>query len=86
MATTLANPDNGIVEQGGGIFAIISPPGSDLNASQVPRIIAASAILITLSTIAVILRFIARYLSRAGLWWDDWTILLALVDFQSGRN
>ena len=75
----IPNPDNGIVEQGGGILAIMSPDGSNLSDTQVPRIIATSAVLITLSTIAVLLRFVARYLSKAGLWWDDWTILMALV-------
>lgn len=29
--------------------------------------------------IAVTLRFTARYVSRAGFWWDDYTILAALV-------
>lgn len=82
MSTILANPNNGIVEQGAGIQAILSPPGADLNANQAPTIIATSAVLISLSTIAVILRFIARHLSRAGLWWDDWTILLSLVCLQ----
>lgn len=31
------------------------------------------------ATISVVLRFIARYVARAGYWWDDWTILVALV-------
>ena len=83
--SAVANPDNGIVEQGGGILAIISPPGSNLSDNQAPRVIISSAILIALSTTAVILRFVARYLSRAGLWWDDWTILLALVRLVSMR-
>ena len=32
-----------------------------------------------LSTIAVALRFLSRRLGRASLWWDDWTILMALI-------
>jgi hypothetical protein len=31
------------------------------------------------ATLAVTLRFTARYVSRAGFWWDDYTILVALV-------
>ena len=33
------------------------------------------------ATLAVILRFIARRVSGAGLWWDDYTIAIALVRF-----
>lgn len=31
------------------------------------------------ATIAVALRFFARYVSSAGFWWDDYTIVLSLV-------
>lgn len=31
------------------------------------------------ATLAVMLRFTARYVSRAGFWWDDYTILVDLV-------
>ncbi len=31
------------------------------------------------ATLAVILRLIARYISSASCWWDDYTIVLALV-------
>ena len=31
------------------------------------------------ATIAVILRFIARKISPASFWWDDWTIIISLV-------
>lgn len=31
------------------------------------------------ATILVILRFISRHVARAGLWWDDYTIAIALV-------
>ena len=54
-------------------------PGLDLQADQSSRIVAASITLMVLSGIAVGMRFIARHLSRAGLWWDDWTILVAMV-------
>lgn len=32
-----------------------------------------------LSTLIVALRFLARRVSKAGLWWDDWLIVPALV-------
>ena len=35
------------------------------------------------ATIVVILRYIARYVARAGLWWDDYTIVAALVSTQA---
>ena len=44
-----------------------------------PLIIAISVVIIILSTLAVTFRFWSRMISKAGLWWDDWTILLALV-------
>lgn len=33
------------------------------------------------ATIAVALRFTARHVSRAGFWWDDYTIAMSLVSF-----
>ena len=64
-----------------GLMPLITPesPGLDVNANQGPRIIAVAAVLITISTMAVILRFVSRLVSQAGFWWDDWTILAALV-------
>jgi hypothetical protein len=34
------------------------------------------------ATIAISLRFAARYVSSAGFWWDDYTIALSLVSFR----
>ena len=64
-----------------GLMPLITPdyPGLDINANQGPKIIAVSAILIIISTIAVILRFVSRMVSKAGLWWDDWLIVGAMV-------
>lgn len=33
------------------------------------------------ATVITTLRFIARTVSRVGLWWDDYTIAVALVRF-----
>jgi hypothetical protein len=38
------------------------------------------------ATIVVILRYFARYAARAGFWWDDYTIVGALVSIQAFSN
>ncbi|KAL6718244.1 hypothetical protein ACLMJK_004332 [Lecanora helva] len=43
------------------------------------EILGAAISLMIISIITVALRFIARWRSGAQLWWDDWTILIALV-------
>lgn len=35
--------------------------------------------LTVIAIIAVILRLFARKISKASFWWDDWTIIIALV-------
>lgn len=45
-----------------------------------PEIVAVSSALIALATVAVTLRFWSRFVGKkAGLWWDDWLSLAALV-------
>lgn len=46
----------------------LNKPGFDLYANQKGRIIAASAALIVLTTVFVLLRLLSRRLSRVGLW------------------
>ena len=53
-------------------------PG-DIHASRVHLILGVSIALLVLSFVAVALRLLARRLSGAGLWWDDWLIIAALV-------
>lgn len=50
-------------------------PGGDRG----PTIVAVQIVMIVTATLAVALRFIARRISGAGFWWDDWMILAALV-------
>lgn len=52
---------------------------SFLAQSRVPAIYAAVITVSVLCTIAVALRFLSRRLVKAVLWWDDWTILAALL-------
>lgn len=49
--------------------------------TRVPDLYAATITLAVLQTIAVVARFAARKISAAKFWWDDYTILLALVRY-----
>ena len=44
-----------------------------------PLIIAVCSVLISLTVLAIALRFLSRRLAKAGFWWDDWLSLLTLV-------
>jgi hypothetical protein len=63
-----------------GLAPLTTPdvPGLDINANNSPKIIGVSIFLMVLATTFVVLRFVARHLSKAGLWWDDWLILAAM--------
>lgn len=50
----------------------------DIHASKTGTLLAADITLIILSGIAVALRLLSRRLSRVGLWYDDYAIMLAL--------
>jgi hypothetical protein len=63
-----------------GIYPILTlDPNADPSDSQQGRIMGVSIMLIALSSSVVCLRFVARILSKAGLWWDDWLILAAMI-------
>ncbi|KAJ5811861.1 hypothetical protein N7474_008162, partial [Penicillium riverlandense] len=55
------------------------PAGMDLSESLGPQIIGADMALLALATIAVIVRYISRSMSKAKFWWDDWVLAVALV-------
>ena len=55
------------------------PPGIDLRATQVPRILGVNIATFALAVMAICLRFIARRLTRLPYWWDDWLMLPAIV-------
>lgn len=57
------------------------PPGIDLSASQVPRILGVNIATFCLAVFAIIARFTARRLTHASLWWDDWLMLPAIVSY-----
>ena len=52
---------------------------TDLNATRQPQIIGVACMLLFLSTAAVVLRLLFRWKLSLGLWYDDYTIILALV-------
>ncbi|KAJ5819101.1 hypothetical protein N7474_004692 [Penicillium riverlandense] len=43
------------------------------------EILAVSIVLIVVATISIVLRFYSRHVMRAGLWYDDWCSLAALI-------
>ena len=51
----------------------------DMAASRQGTIIGVTAMLLCLSTLSVILRFIVRHTTRIGFWYDDYAIVVALV-------
>ena len=59
-----------------GICSVALP---SLNDSQQPKIIAIVVVMMFASTLAVLLRLIARYLSTAKYGYDDLFIVIALV-------
>ncbi|KAJ6178544.1 hypothetical protein N7519_009005 [Penicillium mononematosum] len=51
------------------------------------RILVGTIVSIVPATICVILRFIARHVACAGLWWDDYTIAVSLIPlYDYGRH
>ncbi|KAL8698796.1 MAG: hypothetical protein Q9224_001689 [Gallowayella concinna] len=55
------------------------PAGTDLSATQVPRILGVNIATFCLAVIAIVLRVTARRLTRAAFWWDDWLMLPAIM-------
>lgn len=47
------------------------------------RVWLASIISVVAATIAVAARLLARKISAAPFWWDDWSIMVALVSMAS---
>ena len=54
---------------------------SELEASNKQPVYVAVAVGFALATGSVILRGVARHMSKASFGWDDYTIVLALVSF-----
>ena len=51
----------------------------DLNASEQGKLIGANVTIMSLSALFVALRFLARKMTRAGIWYDDYAIIVALL-------
>ena len=49
--------------------------------SRISQVYGGTVSLIVLATLLVIARLIARRVSVAGFWWDDYTIIAALVSW-----
>lgn len=61
-------------------------PKEYLDANQGPKVDAITIFTFTLAVVGVSLRFLARVLTKASLWWDDWLVLAALVSYILGAN
>ncbi len=49
------------------------------------QLIGLAIFFIIFTSIIVLLRFYARYLARAGFWWDDWILLVAYVSITGNQ-
>lgn len=54
-------------------------PPAYIAADEGPQLDAITIAVFTLAVVAVTLRFLARVLIKAPIWWDDFLILVALV-------
>lgn len=59
---------------------------ANIDATKGPAIIAALTILSVLATIAIVLRFVVRWNTKAQYRFDDWTILSAYVSMELSRT
>ena len=55
-------------------------PDLDIQADRGPHLVRVCSAMIALSATAVAFRFLSRRLSRVRSLWDDWLILIALVN------
>lgn len=58
---------------------LLAPRGFDINEDKGPYLARICSVMIVISAIAVVLRFLSRRVVKAPLLWDDWVILLAMV-------
>jgi hypothetical protein len=61
------------------------PPGIDLAADDQNQIIGSVSATWALATIALVMRFLCRRISKAGYWWDDWLMIPAYVCFHNAH-
>ena len=55
--------------------------GTYFNHSELATVQGITSVTWALALIAVVLRFTARRMSKSGLWYDDYMILIALVQY-----
>ncbi len=63
------------------VVNVSSLPLDYVQADQGPKVDSIAITAFTLAALAVLLRFLARIHTKAGLWWDDWAVLTALVGY-----
>ena len=52
----------------------------NLSDSIQPDIYGAISTVYPVAVLAAVLRLLARRVSKAGYWWDDWIIIIAMVE------
>jgi hypothetical protein len=62
---------------------VSSLPLDYVQANQGPKVDIVAITAFTLAAVAVVLRFFARFRTKAGFWWDDWAVLTALVGYNT---
>ena len=60
--------------------------GDSYNQSRVSSVYGGTISLVAAATLAVGLRFVARGMTAAKYWWDDWILVLALVNLSSATE
>jgi hypothetical protein len=60
---------------------VSSLPLDYVQANQGPKVVIIAITAFTLAAVGVFFRFLARILTKASLWWDDWAVLTALVGY-----
>ena len=52
----------------------------NLSDSKQPDIYGTISTVCPVAVLVVVLRLLARRVSKAGYWWDDWIIIIAMVE------
>lgn len=56
------------------------PPGLDLSETRQPLVLGISISVWLLAMLSIALRVVSRRIKGASLWWDDWIILVSIVN------
>lgn len=60
-------------------MSLTPPTGIDLHADKGSKVMSSSMVPIVPPTVFVVVRFISRFIARAGFWWDDLLVVVSLI-------